>query len=289
MVDAGTRGPVELIGRLARKDGARGLVVLVHGLGGDPESVYLRRMASAADRAGLASLRLGLRGAGGTGADVYHAGMADDVRAALASEALRPYDELYVCGFSIGGHVTLTTARDTQLDPRVRAVAAICPPLDLEATVIAIRRRDRRVYERHVLGGLVRQHDLVAARAAREGRTIPSSPEAVHRVRTIRQWDELVVCRRYGFANAHEYYEEISVGPHLRALARPSLVVIADADPMVAKDTVVPSLDAAGGAPNLEVVRFLRGGHVAFPDDVRIPGQPPTIEAGTIGWLLGHR
>lgn len=281
----GARGALELSGHLAERGTESTIAVIVHGLGGDPESVYVRRAARAAADAGMASLRLALRGADGSGADVYHAGMADDVRAALASPELARFEHVVVIGFSLGGHVVLTAARDAALDPRVRAVAAVCPPLDLEATVRAIRRLDRRHYEAHVLRSLVRQHDAVAARAAREGRPHFSNAERVRRVRTIREWDELVICPRYGHPDARTYYERTTVAPHLHALERPALVVVADADPMVPLDTIAPVLEAARGAPQLTVARLDRGGHVAYPAGLRVEGGPPGVEEGVVAWL----
>lgn len=284
-LDDPSRGTVELSGHLAEQGDERTMALIVHGLGGDPESVYMRRAARAAAAAGMASLRLALRGADGSGADVYHAGMADDVRAALASRALARFEHVVVMGYSLGGHIALTTARDTALDARVRAVAAICPPLDLEATVDAIRRLDRRHYEAHVLRSLIRQHDAVAARAAREGRALVSSPSEVRRVRTIREWDERVICPRYGHPDARTYYERTSIAPHLRSLARSALVVVADADPMVPLSTVAGALEVARGAPNLTVARLERGGHVAYPADLRVEGGPPGVEESVVAWL----
>ena len=59
-------GPVTLRGALA-PGASDGLVVLVHGLGGAPESQYMVQAARAAARLGLGSLRLALRGADRSG------------------------------------------------------------------------------------------------------------------------------------------------------------------------------------------------------------------------------
>jgi predicted alpha/beta-fold hydrolase len=64
-----TTGDVRLSGRLHVPLGAREAVVLVHGLGGSTESDYLRAAAAAAESAGIASLRLSLRGADRRGED----------------------------------------------------------------------------------------------------------------------------------------------------------------------------------------------------------------------------
>src|ERR1700681_597024 len=55
------------------------LVVMLHGLGGDASSHYMVRGALAAEEAGLACLRLNLRGADHNGDDFYHAGLTADL------------------------------------------------------------------------------------------------------------------------------------------------------------------------------------------------------------------
>src|SRR5688572_6544442 len=81
-VDDSPAGPVRLIGRVRHREGATSILVVVHGLGGTLESHYVVEAAAQAERAGLACLRINLRGAGGDGADLYHAGLFSDLHAA---------------------------------------------------------------------------------------------------------------------------------------------------------------------------------------------------------------
>ena len=118
------RGTVELRGRLRRPPGSDGVVVLVHGLGGGMDSAYVASATAACDAAGLATLRLGLRGSDGIGGDFYHAGLTSDIAAALASPELAGFSRLALLGFSLGGHVVLRYACERP-DPRLRAVAAV--------------------------------------------------------------------------------------------------------------------------------------------------------------------
>src|SRR5204863_9957312 len=87
-------GDVRLTGVLHVPEGAREAVVLVHGLGGSADSDYLRIAAAAAARTGMASLRLSLRGADGLGEDYYHAGLIDDLTAALRCSDLARFERL---------------------------------------------------------------------------------------------------------------------------------------------------------------------------------------------------
>ncbi|AKF07868.1 YheT family hydrolase [Sandaracinus amylolyticus] len=289
LVDA-ISGPVELSGRLAvPAGGARDAVVVLHGLGGDVTSRYMLLAARAALDAGMACLRLHMRGADRRGADVYHAGLTDDLDAALRSEALAGYERLYVIGYSLGGHVTLRWAAGHALEhPRVRAVAAICPPVDLAAGVRAIQRIDRRPYQFHVLRGLKEQYAAVAARHGERTRIAPIRVEQVRRIRTIVEWDDWVIAPRYGFRSADHYYEQAAVGPHLRAIGKPALFVAADADPMIPETTVRPAL--ARISEHVRVVWTGRGGHVGFPDDVSLGLAPRRegdlgVEPEVVAWL----
>lgn len=125
-------------------------MTIVHGLGGHCDSAYAIDAAIAVEEAGFSCLRLCLRGAQGTGEDLYHAGLTDDLRAALSDPAFARYEHLLAVGFSLGGHVSLRTAVEGA-DPRLRAVAAICPPLDLAAVQQWLDAPARTVYREYIL------------------------------------------------------------------------------------------------------------------------------------------
>lgn len=250
-------GPVRLRGRLREHPGATTLLLVVHGLGGTPDSVYCRRAAALAEPRGWSSLRIGLRGSGGDGEDLYHAGLGGDLAQALRDPTLRRYERVLVLGYSLGGHVALWLALEPE--PRVAAVAAVGAPLDLARSCAAIDRRRAWVYRRHVLGGLVAGYRAVAAR-----RDVSTPVREVARVRTLHQWDRLAIVPRFRFADVSDYHRRASVGPRLPALQVPALYVGMRHDPMVTAATVEPSLRAAEGAP-LQVRWLDDGGHVAGP------------------------
>lgn len=273
-------GTARLGGVLRRPRGRRQLVVLVHGLGGCAESRYLRRAARVADERGLASLRLNLRGADRRGGDLYHAGLSSDLAAVLESPALDFADEIYILGYSLGGHVTLRFATETG-DPRLAAVAAVCSPLDLKRTVDAFDRPRNWLYRRHVLGALCEIYREVDRRAAVP---LAAPPEKVCTARTLREFDRLVVVPRFGFASTEEYYSREAVGPRLGDLRVPALLVAAEHDPMVAAEGIRPALEEA--PDRLETRWVRRGGHVGFPDDLDLgQSSPYGLEEQVLTWL----
>jgi hypothetical protein len=271
-------GRIQLSGLLHAPGHARALLVVVHGLGGSAESHYVQDAVAATLDAGLACLRVNLRGADLSGDDFYHAGLSTDLSEIIAAPALARFESIGVLGYSLGGHVSLRLATESR-DPRVRAVAAVCAPLDLDRSASEIDLGRRWVYRRHVLSGL---REMYAAFCARRRPDVPLSVAAG--IRTIRQWDDRIVAPRHGFESAEDYYAKASVAPRLAALELPALLVQAEHDPMVPAYSVRPALERA--SRSLEVRFVDDGGHVGFPEavDLGVPA-PLGLESQIVGWL----
>lgn len=273
------RGAITLRGELRREADPEACLVVVHGLGGAIDRPYCFTAANAAHRAGMSCLRLGLRGADRRGEDFYHAGLHADIAAAVASPALAAYKRIYVLGYSLGGHVSLRYALDAR-DPRVRAVAAVCAPLDLDRSATHIDSLRSFIYRRHVLDGLNEIYNAVAARGA-----VPTPIAQVAQARRIRDWDELTVVPRFGFGSVANYYASMSAGPELHALRVPCLLVQSTFDPMVPPWTY--ELHLARKHPLLEVRRISAGGHVSFPRvSLHGDGPPALLEDQLLAWLV---
>jgi uncharacterized protein len=277
VVDDPEVGRVRLSGRLHTR-GSDTIVVAIHGLGGDIDSHYMRRAAEAALLAGFDVLRLNLRGADLSGEDYYHAGLTADLHASLASPALAGYRRILAIGYSLGGHLLLRGATELH-DPRLAAVAAICPPLDLELAVRDMDRRRRFPYRYYVMSSL-----KAMIRATARRRALPLPLDEVMALSSVRAWDQKLVAPRFGFATPAEYYQRMSVAPRLGELAIPTLLIAATHDPMVLAPSLRASLAVIGAS--LEVRWLDRAGHVGFPPDVDLGQRAPLgLEPQTIAWL----
>ncbi|HET6610647.1 MAG TPA: alpha/beta fold hydrolase [Kofleriaceae bacterium] len=272
-------GRVSLSGYLSLVPGAKTLVVIVHGLGGSAESGYCRRAARVCTALGASALRLNLRGADLSGADLYHAGLTADVHAALTSAVAASVDRVVVLGFSLGGHIALKLA--IEAPPRLAAVAAVCAPLCLARSCAHIDAPPSAFYRAHLLRGLRAMYMAFARRHHQPAEILARAKQA----KTMRAWDALVTAPRHGFSGPDDYYEKASAGPHLASIRVPALYVAAAGDPMVALADIEPALAAA--SPAVEVRVLPTGGHVAFPRTLDL-GIAATLglEAQVISWLL---
>jgi uncharacterized protein len=271
-------GPVRLNGLLSEVEASDTLVLIVHGLAGDANSPYCVAAARAAAQAHFSALRLSLRGADLSGEDLYHGGLTEDLRAALAHPELAHYSRIFLLGYSFGGHLTLRAAVD-QIDPRVRAVAAICPPLDLKATMISCDAPLLRPYRWNLNRAMNKVYAKTAAR-----RRLPTPVAAIKRASTCEEWNALAIVPRFGFRNLDDYYQRASVSAVLHHLRIPSLMIACENDPIVLPETLRPALTYASSALSVRWVE--RGGHVYFPPDLDLgQGGNLGLEAQVMRWL----
>jgi len=278
MVDDPQFGSVRLNGLLSEVEAANTLVLIVHGLAGDANSPYCVAAARAAVQAGFSTLRLSLRGADLSGEDLYHGALTEDLRAALAQPELARYSCVFLLGYSFGGHLTLRAAVD-QVDPRLRAVAAICPPLDLKATLASCDAPSLRPYRWSINRTMNKVYAKTAAR-----RRLPTPVAAVKRARTCAEWNVLAIVPRFGFQNLDDYYQRASVSTVLHRLQIPSLMIACENDPIVLPETLRPALANASSA--LSVRWIERGGHVYFPSDLDLgQGGKLGLEAQVMRWF----
>ncbi|MGH9567703.1 MAG: hypothetical protein ACRD4I_17140, partial [Candidatus Angelobacter sp.] len=84
----------------------------------------------------------------------------------------------------------------------------------------------------------------------------------LHKIRTVREYDDVLTAPHSGFHDANDYYARASANQFLAKIARPTMILAAEDDPFVPFITIANAVNSVN--PLLELVSTCYGGHCAF-------------------------
>ncbi len=238
-------------------------LVIVHGLEGSSESQYVIGTANKAWAAGMNVVRMNVRSCGASArfaSTLYHSGLSQDVgtvvRELISGDKL---PRIALAGFSMGGNMVLKLAGELGMDapPELRAVAAVCPGIDLAVAADALHLWRNRLYEWNFVYNLRRSF-------RRKAGLYPNRYHVgcLRGVHSLRAFDDVVTAPHWGFSGADDYYTRASAAPVLQRIAVPTLVIHALDDPFVR--TTVETRARLAANPNVRLVETAHGGHCGF-------------------------
>jgi predicted alpha/beta-fold hydrolase len=238
-------------------------VLLVHGLEGSSDSSYMQGIAQKGLAAGMNVVLMNQRNCGGTEAlspTLYHSGLSQDV-AAVAKNLIAQDNiaRLGLAGFSMGGNLVLKLAGEWGKDgpPQFRAVAAVCPAMDLAVSADTLHNPVNRLYEYHFMWKLRR-------RLRTKARLFPGVFDAgrLRGVLTLRDFDDKITAHYCGFAGADDYYARSAASNVVDRIAVPTFILYAANDPFV---RILPDTRKKILAnSNIAFVETSDGGHCSF-------------------------
>jgi len=238
-------------------------LVMWHGLEGSAVSAYMLTTAAKAFARGFNVVRMNVRNCGGTEhltPTLYHGGLTHDLRFVI--EELISQDRLpsiIIAGFSLGGNLTLKLAGEYGVEPpeQLKAVAAISPSIDLQATCDVLNQKRNVVYHRNFLVNLKRRIRVKKS-------LFPDlyDTTGLRLIRSIEQFDDRYVAPAFGFDNARDYYAKASAKPFLQRIRIPTLIIHAQDDPFIPLSPIQEALREPN--PHILMIATSRGGHVAF-------------------------
>ncbi len=236
------------------------LVILIHGLTGAEESVYMLSMSQRLLEGGSRVLRVNLRGAGPSRAlcsQHYYAGRSHDFRLLLS--LLPPdmtRDGLAAVGYSLGGAMLLKYLGEEGAASPLQAAATVCAPIDLAVTCRQMMRRRNGLYHRYILGQM-------KVEATGEGAIVTDAERAaIAGSSSVWDYDDFFIAPRYGFAGAADYYERCRPTRFMGGIRVPTLVLAALDDPWV-PGALHRAYDWSSN-PSLTPLLPDHGGHVGF-------------------------
>ena len=230
-----------------RVSGPRPVVVIVHGLEGDADSVYVIRLTEKLLRAGFHVARMNMRSCGpgkDLAANAYNAGLTIDVESVCDYARERVSPRVALVGISLGANLTLKFLGETpeernhQLDvlqtaPRRKrtvlpeAFAAISPPLDLQRSCELLDAPPCRLYRRSFLTDIKNR--------ARAGMIGPRGllERELEQAQTFFDFDHRFVAPTGGYRGAIEYYTHCAGRNYVEKIQIPGLLLHAMDDPII--------------------------------------------------------
>lgn len=261
------------------------MLVVFHGLEGSSRSHYCQAFAEVAQERGWACALPHFRGCSGElnhAPRAYHSGDYEEIAWILAQLRARHSGPVIAAGVSLGGNALLRWAAEagSEASSHVKAVAAICFPVDLAAGGHAIGRGfNRQIYTRMFLRTMV-------PKALRKWEQHPGlfDRDALLAARDLYAFDNVFTAPVHGFRNTEDYWHRASSKPLLSHIRVPALVVNALNDPFVPAS----SLPRAGEVgPCVTLWQPRHGGHVGFAQGPW-PGHVRAMPDAVSAWLTAQ-
>lgn len=236
------------------------VILLVHGLGGSHLSKYLIRLTRLLVQQGFLVIRMNLRGCGagiGLARHLYHSGRSEDTRAVCNWLSQHfPHSPITQIGFSLGANITLKMAGEdanTQQNS-LDSIIAVSPPLDLEASVKLIIKKQNQILDQHFVKGLL--HDIYKMHQNFPDLLMPTFPDSL----TLYDFDEIYTAPRSGFKNAKDYYTRCSSFQFVDKITLPTFILYAQDDPVVSRI----KFSKISYKENIDLLITKKGGHVGW-------------------------
>ncbi len=259
----------QLTGTLHRPaaSGRQPLILLIHGLTGCEDSIYMRKSARFHLLRDRPVLRLNLRGAGSSrclARGYYHAGCASDLQDVL--DGLEPEEKSYgvfAIGFSLGGNILLNLLGRPAKQHGLIGAATISAPIEPVESCRQLMAPRNRLYHRFLLQRM-KQDVLSSVALAHEQR------RAVKSASSIYEFDDKFVAPCNGFLDAKEYYEKTAGVRQVNLVDVPALMLHASNDPWVPASPYRTLQTRSPACVKIVITRG--GGHVGFHE----PGTSET-------------
>jgi predicted alpha/beta-fold hydrolase len=237
-------------------------ILLVHGLNGSYESIYIRRLARRFHKLGYDVYCMNMRNCGpglGRAKTTYHAGRSEDVHQVMEFIAKQGrFKKMALVGFSLGANVVLKCLGEGLLDHLPVEAAAVSPPMDLKACAFdRLQSKQGKFFD-----FIFSYYTFKEFQAMRPYLKASIEKQKWHPKMKLSDLDDILTARLNNFENATAYYEASSSCKVYHKIKRPTLILTSHDDPIVCPEFILK----APRNSHVEAIVTDRGGHVAFID-----------------------
>ncbi|KAJ2513024.1 hypothetical protein GGI11_004548 [Coemansia sp. RSA 2049] len=249
------------------------IVILSHGLSGGSRETYVQKTVKQLTskpyrfRVVVVNFR-GCAGVQLTTHILYNGGFTSDYGFAVDHIHSRfPQSKLIGVGFSLGANLVTKYVGEQGADCPLKAAVSVCNPFDLAASSDAIERptfRNRHIYTPAMLLGLMNLYKR--HRAMMETGPVELNAEAISKIAKIRQFDDLITARVFGYKSSTDYYTKCSSAQFMPHIRIPFLAISALDDPVCPEDFIPRETFRTN--PHLVLALTEYGGHLGFHEDL---------------------
>jgi len=268
--------------------------LLLHGLEGSSQSVYVQGILSALARRGFGATAINFRSCARDPKSMfrtlmnrrprlYHSGETTDFDLVVRTLHSRmPATKFRAFGASLGGNVLLKWLGEHPDQSFIAAAATLSVPYDLSEGATLLERGAGPFYVARFLRTMKKKFKSVVDR-------FPEAPVNVQqalRARTFREFDDAATAPLHGFKDAEDYYRQSSSLPYLARIQTPTLCISSEDDPFLPREVL--DRVRAEASPAIELAITKCGGHVGF-----IGGRAPWscvywAEELVVDWLTAN-
>lgn len=290
----------------------KAFVILVSGLGGQSQGGYIRNMASTLLQRGYDVAVLNMRASSGcpqTTPRLYSAyhGATDDVRVGvryvreslLGGRSSAEAAPVFLIGWSNGGTIVANTLAEQSTGmgnghagPWTQATggAILATPHDMMNSTRIVEGRiiGRMLYNPYVARNLVAQvapkadwYRQPVARWSDDKPVVSVDIDMLLRATSIRELDEALTRRVFGYASVEDYYQDASSYQRLEHVSVPLLMVSAADDPICSGWVPISEVRRH---PKIVLAYTAHGGHLGWQDS-KNPRRSRWIETAVADFL----
>ncbi len=252
-------------------DDAKPMLIILHGLTGGSRESYVRAIVhEITTKYDFEACVFNARGccySAITTPLLYNGGWTNDIRYCVNDLRKRfPNRKFYMMGFSLGASIMTNYLGEESDRTKIECAISVSNPFDLynSAYFINSTPMGSRFYSPalgHNLLRMVRNHLS----------TLEENPDFkdviekhLKKIRTVRQFDNLLTGPMFGYKNAEEYYKNASSYKRIPGIRTPFIALNAQDDPIVGGDLPI---DQIKSNPYTLLLETSTGGHVGWFKD----------------------
>lgn len=211
------------------------ILILCHGLEGSYDRTYNNTSSDYFFERGYNILAWNYRSCGkelNRTKRLYHHVAIDDLEHIVLHVLEKPYKEIYLMGFSMGGALIMNYLGQSKVNSRLKGASAISVPLNIQTAAAALKKFPNVVYMKNFIRTL---KPKLAAKAQQFPGELNET--MLNQIKTFDEIDNYFTAPLHGFTDKDDYYTKASPIHWIQSIKVPTLIINAKNDPFLGWDS----------------------------------------------------